>query len=78
MIGRSYLIRAMANAGEVPKSLRWSHGEPLSEVQRVSYLEAWKRASVRLWCSIMRLLDDWSFAWCAGPVAGSSFGFVIV
>ena len=38
----------------------------------------WKVAVQRLWRSIMRLLDDWSFLWCAGPVAVSSFGFVIV
>ena len=51
---------------------------PLASPEGFPYLEAWKRASVRLWCSIMRLLDDWSFAWCAGPVAVAAFGFVIV
>ena len=29
--GRSYLIGAMANAGEVPKFFRWGHGKAFSE-----------------------------------------------
>ena len=46
----------MANAGEVPKFLRWGHGGPLGESLRHSLPRVWKRATQRLWCSIMRLL----------------------
>ena len=56
MIGRSYLIRAMANAGGVPEFLRWGHGEPLSESSLGSCAFGLKTSLQWLWCSIMRLL----------------------
>ena len=42
--------------GLVPESLRWGHGGPLGESLRHSLPRVWKRATQRLWCSIMRLL----------------------
>ena len=53
----SLAIRPMANVGGVSEFLRWSHAEAFSKSVREFPLPwGWKRASVRLWCSIMRLL----------------------
>ena len=46
----------MANVGGVPQFLRWGHGGPLGESWVASVPLGWKRATQRLWCSIMRLL----------------------
>ena len=46
-------------SGECPGFLRWGHAEALAESVRDFLPWSWKRASVRLWRSIMRLLAGW-------------------
>ena len=54
-------IRPMANAGEVPKFLRWGHGRPLSE-SLVAFSALGLEPSLQwLLRNIIRLLAGWSF-----------------
>ena len=57
--GRSYLIRAMANAGEVPQCLRWGHAGPLSEFSLAFSALRIETSVQRLWRSITRLLASY-------------------
>ena len=45
-------------AREVPKFLRWGHGEAWELAQRVSCIEAGNGATQRLWRCVMRLLAN--------------------
>ena len=49
-------VELMANAGECPKSLRWGHGEALSESIVILLPEAGNEQHRGFWRSIMRLL----------------------
>ena len=55
----STAVGPMANAGGVPRFLRWGHGGPLGESWVASLPRGPEPSLQRLWCSGTRLLAGW-------------------